>query len=420
MIDNTLKVLLKKIIDNRFKILLYAVIPLIAFILGLLIPSPFVKYNKAIIGDSRIYTLSDTVNMMFPNGDVYDGSIIASSKKRHGFGRLTRIDSSIYEGNWKEDKLPYGQRTTSSSVYVGRFNSELNNHGFGIVTYSSQFIDGKRKQGVADKDIIAVYIGNWNCNIKQGIGRSVKVDGSMDFGNYSDGVLQEIEGANYRIGGCVYGIDVSHYQPDIDWDNLALYCDKDGRVYSGTPKEKKYMQPVFFAYIKATEGSMVQDNTYSIRNVEAERHGIVKGAYHFFHLTSSVEEQVRNFIETVNWKDGDMPPALDVEIESEIKEYGKEKFVEMTLSWLEKVEENMHVRPIIYTRESIRNNYLNDERFKKYDFWIASYKETDPDNFDWHFWQLTEKGVMNGYKDGRIDINLFKGDYLAFKKYLKI
>ncbi|MCD8297954.1 MAG: hypothetical protein LUC88_10315 [Prevotella sp.] len=420
MFKNTLTAFLEKIIDNRYKVLICVIIPIATFVLGVLLAPYFSKRQKTIIGDESHYILVDTVGMRFPNGDVYDGTIIAGSKKRHGFGRLTGSDGSVYEGNWKEDKLPYGQRTTSSSVYTGRFNSALDNHGFGIVTYTPQYIAGKRKQGVADRDIIAVYIGNWNCNIKEGIGRSVKVDGSMDFGIYSNGVLQEVEGTNYRIGGCVYGVDVSHYQSDIDWDNVALYCDNEGRVYSSAPEEKKYMQPVFFAYIKATEGSMIQDKTYSVRSVEAERHGIVKGAYHFFHLTSSVDEQVKNFTETVNWTEGDLPPALDLEIESEIKEYGKEKFVEMALTWLEKVEENIHVRPIIYTRESIRSKYLNDDRFKKYDFWIASYKETDPANFDWHFWQLTEKGVMNGYNDGKIDINLFKGDYASFKKYLKI
>lgn len=80
----------------------------------------------------------------------------------------------------------------------------------------------------------------------------------------------------------------------------------------------------------------------------------------------------------------------------------------------------MRIRPIIYTRENIRNKYLNDSRLKKYDFWIARYRDSGPSNFDWHFWQLSEEGVLNGYTDGRIDIDLFKGDYTAFKKYLNV
>ena len=78
----------------------------------------------------------------------------------------------------------------------------------------------------------------------------------------------------------------------------------------------------------------------------------------------------------------------------------------------------MQVRPIIYTRENIRNKFLNDGQFKKYDFGIARYGNAGPNNFDWHFWQLTDKGVLNGYHDGRIDVDLYKGDYVAFTKFI--
>lgn len=123
-------------------------------------------------------------------------------------------------------------------------------------------------------------------------------------------------------------------------------------------------------------------------------------------------------METANWTPGDMPPALDIEVVAEIKEYGKEFLVEKTLQWLREIESTMNVRPIIYTRENIRNQYLNDERLKMYDFWIAKYSEKGPDNFDWHLWQRTDKGVLEGYDAGRIDINLFKGNYISFMKYV--
>ena len=84
---------------------------------------------------------------------------------------------------------------------------------------------------------------------------------------------------------------------------------------------------------------------------------------------------------------------------------------------LEDVEKKMGVRPIIYTRENLRNKYLNDYRFKKYQFWIARYSDKGPDNFDWQIWQKTENGKMGGHT-GNVDINLFRGNYDAFKKYI--
>ena len=178
------------------------------------------------------------------------------------------------------------------------------------------------------------------------------------------------------------------------------------------------MQPVFFAYMKATEGATVKDDMFSVRMIEAERHGIVKGAYHFLHLGSSVDAQLKNFLETAVWTRGDLPPALDVEVESEIEKYGAETLQTMALEWLQTVEKKMGVRPVIYTRESIRNKYLNDSRFRNYQFWIARYSNKGPDNFDWQIWQQTDCGQMKGYK-GNIDINLFRGDYDSFKRYLE-
>lgn len=399
------------------KILMYS-LPVVTFIIGLMVPSPlYDRLRKDPVADEK-QQLVEVTGMIMADGSRYDGSIIKGTKTRHGFGRLTTTDSTIYEGNWRNDELPYGQRTSLSSIYRGKFDKSLNNEGFGIIEYSDAFVNGKRMQGKADCDIVRKYIGNWHKNAKEGLGRSVKMDGSMEFGRYKNGIFQAVSDANYRVGGSVYGVDLSHYQSDVDWDNFALYCDKNGNVYNGKPEEKKYMQPVFFVYLKATEGATVKDDTYGVRATEAERHGILKGAYHFLHLGSPIEEQVKNFVETANWTPGDMPPALDIEVVAEIKEYGKEFLVEKTLQWLREIESTMNVRPIIYTRENIRNQYLNDERLKMYDFWIARYSEKGPDNFDWHLWQRTDKGVLEGYDAGRIDINLFKGNYISFMKYV--
>lgn len=411
---------LKDLIHSDFdwkKILIYT-LPVVSFLIGLIVPSPLFDRLPEAASDDEEQQLVEVAGLVMADGSRYDGSIIKGSKTRHGFGRLTTVDNTVYEGNWLNDELPYGQRTSLSSIYHGQFDKDLSNEGFGIIEYSEAFMNGKKKQGKAECDIVKKYIGNWHRNAKEGFGRSVKMDGSMDFGRYKNGIFQAEKDANYRVGGSVYGIDLSHYQKDVNWDNFALYCDKNGNVYSGTPEEKKYMQPVFFVYLKATEGATIKDETYSIRATEAERHGILKGAYHFLHLGSPIDEQIKNFVETANWTQGDMPPALDIEVVSEIKEYGKDLLVEKTLQWLRTIESTMHVRPIIYTRENIRNQYLNDERLKKYDFWIARYSDKGPDNFDWHLWQRTDKGVLEGYDAGRIDINLFKGDYVSFMKYI--
>lgn len=394
----------------------------VAFVVGLIITSPIFKRISTLEDwRSDAVAVKDTTNMILPDGSVYEGSLNSKTNAFHGYGVLVKGNSS-YDGNWKDGKLPYGKRTTPQSVYEGRFNDDLDNNGFGIINYTPEYIEGKQRQGIPNCEIVATYIGNWRKNLKNGLGRAVMADSSMEFGRYEEGLLKKIDGANYKAGEQVYGIDVSRHQNDIDWNNLALYCDENGRVFRFKPKddsERKYMQPVFFAYMKATEGATVKDKTYDIRMIEAERHGITKGAYHFLRLGSSVDEQVKNFIETVNWSVGDLPPALDVEVESEIETHGVAKLLDMTYTWLEKVEQEMNVRPIIYTRESIRDKYLSkDPRIANYQCWIARYHPDGPIKEEWQIWQMTEKGKVNGY-DGPIDIDLFKGNYSSFQKYLK-
>lgn len=407
---------IKKTREWQWGRLLYCGLLLAVFLVGLLIPSPFYQKNLRTIKENDTEELTDTINMVL-GGGTYSGSVIKNTCVRNGYGRYETGNGSVYEGNWANDRLIFGTRTTPYSVYTGHFDSDLNNDGFGIVKYSDAYIKGKEEQGLADFDITVMYVGNWSKNNKQGLGRSIKKDGSMDFGRYLSGEIQKTPKANFRVGGNVYGIDISHFQKDIDWDNLALFCDRNGNAYSNNPKEKVFMQPIFFAYIKATEGATVRDEMFSVRMTEAERHGIVKGAYHFLRLGSSVEDQLKNFLETATWTYGDLPPALDIEVEAEIKRYGVERLQSMSLEWLERIEDKMGVRPIIYTREDIRNKYLNNSMFEKYQFWIARYSSKGPENFDWLIWQQTEKGQISGHK-GNIDINIFRGNYDSFRKYV--
>lgn len=94
-----------------------------------------------------------------------------------------------------------------------------------------------------------------------------------------------------------------------------------------------------------------------MRNTEAERHGISKGAYHFLRLGSDIKSQIQNFTETVRWTSGDLPPALDIEVEDEIKACGDngKRMLDMAFTWLEEIERRMNVKPIIYTTENIIN-----------------------------------------------------------------
>ncbi len=174
--------------------------------------------------------------------------------------------------------------------------------------------------------------------------------------------------------------------------------------------------PVTFVYIKATEGATVRDKMYSVRAVEAENHGIIKGAYNFLHLKSNIDSQVKNFLETVSWVEGDMPPALDVECLDEIKECGKPLLLDYVYKWLTETEKRLNVKPIIYTTSQIQNMLLTDSRLAGYDYWLAKPGNQAP--LHWTVWQRDHHGKISGC-DGDVDINQFKGNYRDLLKYIR-
>lgn len=400
-----------------------AVLEVLCFVAGWLVPDPWGNNTSenldemADAGEPAIkQELPVDTTLTYPDGSVYKGYFMASSNSREGYGRLTLKDGKSYcEGEWKNDALDYGEKVTGSSIYLGHLDTDKRNNGYGMSTYLDKYIDAKRQQGVPDNQIIKTYYGNWKEDMKSGIGFAVMADGSMTFGNYTEGRLDSVPGKQFNVGDNVYGIDLSHHQKVVDWDNLAVYCDAKGVRCN---KKSPYMQPVFFAYVKATEGATYQDDMYNKHIENAKRHGIISGSYHFFRMTD-VEAQVNNFLEMAKYKEGDLPPALDVEGKlDEIEKYGLDKFQKDVLNWLERVENELHVRPIIYTRDDIKNMCLRDQRFSRYDFWMARYNDAGPDYSQWHFWQQTEKGLIGGCKR-TVDINVFKGSFKDFQQYIK-
>lgn len=92
------------------------------------------------------------------------------------------------------------------------------------------------------------------------------------------------------------GIDVSHYQGKINWDDLV----EDKRVG--------------FVYLKATEGATLVDNTYDFNFTEAKRVGLKVGSYHFYSTTIPISQQIENFSAALKQYDQDLVPIVDVEV----------------------------------------------------------------------------------------------------------
>ena len=192
----------------------------------------------------------------------------------------------------------------------------------------------------------------------------------------------------------VHGIDVSHYQENIDWERL-----RNASLNSS---------PVSFVFIKATEGTTLLDDNFNLNFYEAKQNDFIRGAYHFFLPDVDAQKQARFFLKQVHLEPGDLPPVLDVEKVGKLTETQLQKAVK---TWLDIVEKEYGVKPIIYTGYKFKLHYLNTPAFDEYPYWIAHYYvEKLEYRGKWNFWQHTDCGKVTGIK-GNVDCNIFNGSF---------
>ena len=206
--------------------------------------------------------------------------------------------------------------------------------------------------------------------------------------------------ANYPEGYEIHGIDISHYQGDIDWDDLS------NAMIEGCPLR--------FVMIKSTEGSTRLDSKFKENFRQAREYGYIRGAYHFWSNKSSARDQAYHFLNKVRLEGGDLPPVLDVEHKP--KDRSVEDFQRDVLTWLHIVEDKYHVKPIIYTYYKFKDKYLSAPVFNDYPYWIAHYYVDKVEyKGPWKFWQHTDAGKLPGIK-GYVDFNIYNGSFYDMKK----
>ncbi len=204
----------------------------------------------------------------------------------------------------------------------------------------------------------------------------------------------------YPEGYEIHGIDISHYQGDIDWEQLK------NAMIKGCP--------VRFVIIKSTEGSSRLDENFRSNFNQARDFGFIRGVYHFWSNKSTAREQAYYFLQQVHLTDGDLPPVLDIEHKPDDKSV--EDFQRDVLTWLHIVEDRYHVKPIIYTYYKFKEQYLSAPVFDDYPYWIAHYY-VDKVQYKgkWKFWQHTDAGKLPGIK-GYVDFDIYNGSYYDLKQ----
>jgi lysozyme len=195
---------------------------------------------------------------------------------------------------------------------------------------------------------------------------------------------------NQLSGYSIFGVDVSEYQENIDWQKLT------GET------------TISFVFIRATAGNNKLDKKFKYNWEQAHNCELICGAYHYYRPDENSLEQVANFTKYVDLKTGDLPPVVDIEKFSNIQSVSSLKTG--VLRFLNAIELHYNVTPILYTYHHFyAQQIVDDERFDKYPLWIARYNISEnSENIakDWKIWQFTDNGNVPGIKTA-VDINVF-------------
>ena len=177
----------------------------------------------------------------------------------------------------------------------------------------------------------------------------------------------------------IYGIDLSHHQGDIDWSSVKH---AEGH-------------PIEFVYIKATEGATYQDPLYTFNFKEAKKNGLNVGSYHYFRTTSTVANQLANFMNTAPKDQQTLIPMVDIE---DIGSLTVGAFNDSLAFFLAGIETQYGSKPILYTTQRFYNSYLQN-RYADYPFCIGRYGANEPELLDgnqWTIWQFSEGAHVKG------------------------
>ncbi|GAB4417671.1 MAG: hypothetical protein Kow002_04170 [Anaerolineales bacterium] len=195
----------------------------------------------------------------------------------------------------------------------------------------------------------------------------------------------------------VPGIDVSHWNGTINWKLVR----GDG---------------IRFAFMKATEGTAYEDDTFPKNWKDAKSVGILRGAYHFFHPNMDAKKQADLFIKYVKKTNdlGELPPVLDLEVQDN---QPNSVIISRAKTWLDQVEQEFGKRPIIYSSPGFLKYQFSElgggppAWTKNYDLWIANYEPSPwlpPGWPKWTFWQHSKTGLVSGI-NASVDLNWFNG-----------
>lgn len=202
------------------------------------------------------------------------------------------------------------------------------------------------------------------------------------------------------------GVDVSHWEPNIDW-----------RLVATTAK---------FAICKCTEGVSYFDDTYLANKAGCQANGIPFGAYHFFRSNVDPIAQANNFwnhvgpgvkviVADVETNDIGLMHAGADDCQAPLNDSEVEDLRANLRTFMGSLEILSGLQPFIYTSPGFWNTYgIHDPAWQAdIPLWVADWRGFQNPQIpigwtSWVIWQYSDKGTVPGI-NGYVDVNRYPG-----------
>lgn len=200
----------------------------------------------------------------------------------------------------------------------------------------------------------------------------------------------------YLPGGSRLGVDVSFYQGEIDWQQVA-----DAGVE--------------FAMIRLGHrgyetGDLSTDDRFSANLAGAKAAGLDVGVYFFSQAISEEEarEEAAYVLSLLQGTALEMPVVFDWEYvsgDARTGTVGRDMLTKCTKAFCQTVK-GAGYTPMVYFNWHQGQEMLNLIELTDYEFWLAMYDTAMDFPYQVRMWQYTESGSVPGI-EGKVDLNLW-------------
>lgn len=197
----------------------------------------------------------------------------------------------------------------------------------------------------------------------------------------------------------MYGIDLSHFQGDADFIQVA----------KNNPK-------VDFAFLKATQGTGYTDPKFYTNVLGCNSAKIPCGYYHFatlndYNVKKDSADEALYFLSVIKKAlPAQLPLVLDIEVDSPKIQLDKVSVLVWIQIFFKTLEDNGYKNYALYSGTPFLDSHLpKNHGLENIKLWLAAYTSKAVPNLPYNWkeffiWQYTDKGKIMGI-NGNVDLN---------------